>query len=91
MGRVFLTHPGGTKVFCCWNCSTPLTNKRELMSNVSRLDTVVFGSKCGCKIVLCLCCSFSSRLYAEILRHDGPCIFIQQSVSLFAVENWSFL
>ncbi|XP_065183886.1 protein yippee-like 5 [Sycon ciliatum] len=33
MGKVYLTHPGGSRIYCCWNCSTALTNKSEMMSN----------------------------------------------------------
>ena len=32
MGRIFIEHPGGTKIFTCLNCGTPLTNKGELIS-----------------------------------------------------------
>ena len=32
MGRVFLEHPGGSRIFCCSNCETPLTNRKELVS-----------------------------------------------------------
>jgi protein yippee-like 5 len=32
MGRLFLEHIGGNKVFSCQNCGTPLTNRNELMS-----------------------------------------------------------
>ena len=34
MGRVFLEHPGGTRVYCCANCDTALTNRTELVSTV---------------------------------------------------------
>jgi protein yippee-like 5 len=32
MGRVFLTHIGGTRLFVCANCEAPLTNRSELIS-----------------------------------------------------------
>jgi len=32
MGRVFLCHLGGTRIFVCANCETPLTNRMELIS-----------------------------------------------------------
>ncbi|XP_003726247.2 protein yippee-like 5 [Strongylocentrotus purpuratus] len=32
MGRVFLEHIGGTRLFSCANCDTVLTNRAELMS-----------------------------------------------------------
>ncbi|GAV05931.1 hypothetical protein RvY_15984-2 [Ramazzottius varieornatus] len=32
MGRVFLEHPGGARIFACNHCDTPLTNKKELVS-----------------------------------------------------------
>lgn len=32
MGRVFLEHPGGSRLYSCGNCDTPLTNKKELAS-----------------------------------------------------------
>lgn len=35
MGRVFLDHPNGTRVYSCANCDTPLTNRSELVSTVS--------------------------------------------------------
>ena len=35
MGRVFLDHPGGLRIYSCANCDTPLTNRSELVSTVS--------------------------------------------------------
>lgn len=32
MGRIFLAHPGGTRLFSCGNCDTALTNRSELTS-----------------------------------------------------------
>ncbi|GAB0097548.1 Protein yippee-like [Sergentomyia squamirostris] len=32
MGRIFLDHIGGTKLFSCASCDTNLTNREELMS-----------------------------------------------------------
>ena len=32
MGRVFLEHIGGSRLFSCANCDTVLTNRNELMS-----------------------------------------------------------
>lgn len=32
MGRVFLEHIGGTRVFSCASCDTQLTNRSELIS-----------------------------------------------------------
>ncbi|XP_033637147.1 protein yippee-like 5 [Asterias rubens] len=32
MGRIFLEHIGGTRLFSCANCDTVLTNRIELMS-----------------------------------------------------------
>lgn len=32
MGRVFLEHSGGVKIYSCANCETNLTNKAELIS-----------------------------------------------------------
>merc|ERR1712189_75289 len=32
MGRVFLDHPGGIRLFSCANCDTVLTNRDELIS-----------------------------------------------------------
>ena len=32
MGRVFLEHIGGSRLFSCANCDTVLTNRSELMS-----------------------------------------------------------
>ncbi|XP_003387410.1 PREDICTED: protein yippee-like 5 [Amphimedon queenslandica] len=32
MGRLFLQHPGGLRVYCCANCDTALTNRGELVS-----------------------------------------------------------
>ncbi|KAL8611116.1 Protein yippee-like 5 [Nucella lapillus] len=32
MGRIFLQHIGGTKVFSCASCDTQLTNRSELIS-----------------------------------------------------------
>ena len=32
MGRIFLEHIGGTRLFSCANCDTVLTNRNELVS-----------------------------------------------------------
>lgn len=32
MGRVFLEHLGGQRVFSCGHCDAPLTNRNELVS-----------------------------------------------------------
>ena len=32
MGRIFLAHLGGTRLFSCASCDTPLTNRSELIS-----------------------------------------------------------
>ena len=32
MGRAFLEHIGGSRLFSCSNCDTVLTNRSELMS-----------------------------------------------------------
>jgi hypothetical protein len=32
MGRKFLDHPGGSRIYSCANCDTPLTNRGELVS-----------------------------------------------------------
>jgi len=32
MGRVFLEHLGGQRIFSCAHCDTPLTNRNELVS-----------------------------------------------------------
>lgn len=32
MGRIFLSHLGGARLFLCANCETPLTNRTELIS-----------------------------------------------------------
>ena len=32
MGRIFLEHLGGSRLFTCANCDTYLTNKGELIS-----------------------------------------------------------
>ncbi|ESO00182.1 hypothetical protein HELRODRAFT_113295 [Helobdella robusta] len=32
MGKIFLNHLGGARVFSCASCETPLTNKTELIS-----------------------------------------------------------
>lgn len=46
MGRVFLDHPGGLRIYSCANCDTPLTNRSELVSTVSEKE--------GLRIV-CVC------------------------------------
>jgi len=33
MGRVFLQHCGGNRLYSCANCDTVLTNKSELVSS----------------------------------------------------------
>ena len=35
MGRIFLDHPGGTRLYSCANCDTALTNRAQLTSMVS--------------------------------------------------------
>ena len=35
MGRTFIEHPGGARIYTCSNCETPLTNRAELISTVS--------------------------------------------------------
>jgi protein yippee-like 5 len=32
MGRLYLEHIGGAKIYSCNNCDTPLTNKTEIIS-----------------------------------------------------------
>lgn len=32
MGRVFLEHPGGSRIFSCAHCDTSLTNRNQLIS-----------------------------------------------------------
>jgi len=32
MGRIFLSHLGGSRIFLCASCETPLTNRAELIS-----------------------------------------------------------
>lgn len=32
MGRVFLKHIGGQRLFVCGSCDTPLTNRTQLLS-----------------------------------------------------------
>ena len=32
MGRIFLKHLGGSRIFACAGCETPLTNRAELIS-----------------------------------------------------------
>ena len=44
MGRVFLDHPGGMRIYSCASCDTPLTNRSELVSTVSE------------KMLFCNCC-----------------------------------
>lgn len=35
MGRIFLHHPGGARLYSCANCDTALTNRSQLTSMVS--------------------------------------------------------
>ena len=47
MGRVYLEHIGGTKLYCCANCDTVLTNRNELIStrfNGSTGRAYLFGT-----------------------------------------------
>ncbi|KAA0194240.1 hypothetical protein HAZT_HAZT010578 [Hyalella azteca] len=32
MGRVYIEHPGGSKIFSCGECCTPVTNRKSLIS-----------------------------------------------------------
>ena len=32
MGRIFLEHMGGVRIFACANCEAPLTNRTQLIS-----------------------------------------------------------
>ena len=34
MGRIFLDHPGGSRLYSCANCDTVLTNRSQLVSMV---------------------------------------------------------
>ena len=34
MGRIFLHHPGGARLYSCANCDTALTNRSQLTSMV---------------------------------------------------------
>lgn len=52
MGRIFLEHPGGARLYSCANCDTVLTNRSELISMVS-LPTV--------NMVLSQCVMINSR------------------------------
>lgn len=55
MGRIFLDHINGTKLYSCASCDTNLTNKNELIStrftgatgkiNASLFVVVVIGMK----------------------------------------------
>ena len=36
MGKTFLQHPGGARLYSCAKCDTVLTNKSQLISMVSR-------------------------------------------------------
>ena len=46
MGRIFLAHPGGTRLFSCANCDTALTNRSELTSTV-RLNQLNYLNSSG--------------------------------------------
>lgn len=48
MGRVFLDHPGGLRIYSCANCDTPLTNRSELVSTVSGKEG--FAVVCMCPV-----------------------------------------
>ena len=32
MGKIFIQHPGGSRLYSCANCDTVLTNRSELIS-----------------------------------------------------------
>lgn len=52
MGRVFLDHPGGLRIYSCANCDTPLTNRSELVSTVSEKEGFrLHGIVCVCPYV----------------------------------------
>ena len=42
MGRVFLDHPGGSRVYCCANCDSALTNRSELVSTVKYIKFCLY-------------------------------------------------
>ena len=43
MGRIFLEHLGGSRLFTCANCDTYLTNKGELISTRLTFSTIPFS------------------------------------------------
>ena len=59
MGRVFLDHPGGLRIYSCANCDTPLTNRSELVSTVSEKEGFRIAWHC-----VCVCVCVSVRVWA---------------------------
>ena len=58
MGRVFLEHSGGVKIYSCANCETNLTNKAELISTrftgaTGKFLKVLFSAVLGAVHSLC--------------------------------------
>ncbi|KAA0718408.1 Protein yippee-like 5 [Triplophysa tibetana] len=53
MGRIFLDHIGGTRLFSCANCDTILTNRSELISTrfTGATGRAFLFNKACCKII----------------------------------------
>ena len=69
MGRVFLDHPGGLRIYSCANCDTPLTNRSELVSTVSEKE--------GLRI-MCVCVGTCVGVAVDGLGHRAKleCYFL---------------
>ncbi|RMX46199.1 hypothetical protein pdam_00007813 [Pocillopora damicornis] len=52
MGRIFLAHPGGARLYSCANCDTALTNRSQLTSMLTGRHMVrdVFCKNCDTKL-----------------------------------------
>jgi len=68
MGRTFIEHPGGARVYKCSNCETPLTNRGELISTVSVL-------------LPCVCACVFLGLVVKLLVEALPSVYALQCLT----------
>ena len=100
MGRKFLDHPGGSRIYSCANCETPLTNRGELVSTVS----VTMARPTNLLSLFCLCgvfvvfsdsqelqeghfCSTKCELYVFVLTNECCVCVCRVNLCFSETEN----
>jgi len=66
MGRIFLRHIGGTRLFSCSNCDTPLTNRAELISTRFTGKYIQMNCNCPWLSIFFKCTCTSTSLFTWI-------------------------